>query len=723
VDSKRTRLPDWISQVASVVALAVGVAYLVWRAAFTLNPDALWLAVPVWAAEVYGLVAAALFFFMVWRPRRREAPEPVAGLAADIFITTRDEPAWMVRRAVLGAQAVRYPHGTYVVDDGNRREIAQLARELGCTYLADPHAQGKAETLNQALSQTTAEFIAIFDADHVPMPEFLHRTLGYFQDERVAFVQTSEDFYNVDSYQHRFDVESRRTWHDQTLFFRVIQPGKDAWGAAVASGSCASFRRGALEDVGGFARETVTTELHTSLRLHARGWRSVYHDEVLAYGLAPVTAGPYHAQRLRWGRGAMQVLRYANPLTLPGLTLAQRLCYLATIGRYFDGFQKLIYYVTPAIYLLAGILPVRGLDPALVLRVVLAHGLLLLAYKLACRGHGMALLNEHYTMVRFYTYIKSTAALLFGRAGDQEFAPPVPSNRQPWRVLVPVLAVFVLNDAGVYSGTLRFVQGVDPNPLGYVSMIFWATWHVWLATWAVWFALRKVERRGLYRVPVAVPVRYASEEGDTGIGVLADIHEEGAGLLVPQRPFEAHRAWIQFLWFDDRIGLDGDVVFQRETPNGLHVGLRLRGLHPETRDFLATFVILFAQRKFMLEAGRPMDVWGAGGWQPERRRMPRSRWHLPVRIELDGRELWGVTQNVSDRGALVLFPRPLPEGLAFRLSAWTSPIAHDATVVHSETIDLPPYTLYRVGLSIRPAPLAAAASPARRLRRALSLRA
>jgi hypothetical protein len=267
---------------------------------------------------------------------------------------------------------------------------------------------------------------------------------------------------------------------------------------------------------------------------------------------------------------------------------------------------------------------------------------------------------------------------------------------------------------GVYAGTLRFVTGRDPNPYGYIANVFWATWHIWLATWAAWFALKKVERRTLYRVPVAVPVRYATEGGDTGIGVLVDIHEEGAGLLVPVGPFDAHRIWVQFLWFDDRVGLDGEVVYQRETANGLHVGLRLRGLHPETRDFLATFVILFAQRKFMREVRRPIDPLGAPGWPRERRHTARHRWHLPVRAEVDGGEVWGVTQDVSARGALILFPRPLPEGLTFRLAAWTSRVAHDATVVHTEAIDLPPYALYRAGLSITPAPTAEVPRPTRR---------
>ena len=687
-----------------LVAMAAGVTYLAWRLFFTLNTGALWLSFPVWAAELYGVVAAGLLFFTVWHPTRRPPPPALPGHSVDVLIVAGEEPLWMVRRAVLGALAVRYPHATWVLDASGRPETAQMARELGSLYMAVAGAS-RAEALNRVLEQSGAEFLAVFDADQVPAPEFLDRTLGYFADPKVAFVQTSQDFYNVDSYQHRFDAESRRTWHDQVLFFRVVQPGRDRWNAALFTGTCAVLRRSALEDVGRFAPEVVAEGLHTSLRLHARGWKSVYHDEVLAYGLAPVAAGPYHAQRLRRDRGAMQLLRRANPLTIPGLTLPQRLSYLAALSAPFEGFQRLVYYLTPPVYLFTGILPVREVDAAFLVRLGLAYGLLLLAYKLACRGHGMVLLNAHYSMVRFFTSIKSAAALLRSYRGREEFRPPVAADRPPWPVLLPVLFIFTTNDLGIYAGTLRFVLGVDPDPLAYGGNLLWASWHVWLAIWAVWFALKKVERRARCRVPVAVPVRYAGEEGDTGIGVLVDIHEEGAGLLVPQAPFEAKRVWMQFLWFDDRVGLDGEVVFQRETPNGLHVGLHLSRLNPATRDFLTSFVILFAQRKFVAEVSRPMDRLGAPDWRRERRRSPRRRWHLPVRVEMDDREVWGVTQDVSDRGALVLFPRPLAVGSTFRLAAWTSRVAHAATVVHSETIELPPYTLYRVGLSITPAPL------------------
>jgi cellulose synthase (UDP-forming) len=707
---------EWIIRVASVAAMAAGAYYLSWRLVATLNREALWLAIPVWAAEAYGLLAAGMFFFTVWRLTNRAAPSASPGLTVDLFITTGDEPVWLVRRAVLGARAIQYEHQTTVLDQGARPEIERLATDLGVRYAAAPGiGQSKAEALNEALAGSAAEFVTVFDADHVPVPDFLDRTLGYFEDPRLAFVQTAHDFYNVDSYQHRFDVEARKTWHDQMLFFRVIQPGRDRVNGAVFSGSCAVFRRTALDDAGGFARETQAEDLHTSIRLHARGWRSVYHNDVLAYGLAPATAGPYHAQRLRWGQGAMQVLRYDNPLRLPGLTAAQRIVYLASMTSYFEGFQKAIFYLTPAIFLATGILPLAVAPEAFLLPFALYYGLMLAAFTAAGRGYGMALYDAHYAMVRFWTYIKSTVELVGRRWHRPAFE--TESDAPPWRVLIPVWAVFLINDAAVYQGTVRFAGGIEANAPAYVFTMLWATLNIWLAIWAIWFTLKKVERRVLYRVPVAIPVRYASDEGDVGVGVLVDVHEEGAGLVVPKAPLEAARVWIQFLWFDDRIGMEGQVAFQRETTNGTHVGLNLRGIHPEIRDFLATFVILFAQRKFLQEVGRPI---GGVDLRLDRRRTPRWRWHLPIRVQLDGKEIWGVTQDVGERGALVLFPMPLPEGVPLRLAAWTSPVVHEATVVHTQRIDLPPYVMYRMGLRITPAPLLA--PPRRRFRSPASRR-
>ena len=100
---------------------------------------------------------------------------------------------------------------------------------------------------------------------------------------------------------------------EQALFYRILQPGKNRWTGAFWCGTGAVVRVAALREVGGVATETITEDIHTTIRLHRRGWRTVYHNEVLARGLAASDAARYQLQRHRWGTGAMQVLRSENP--------------------------------------------------------------------------------------------------------------------------------------------------------------------------------------------------------------------------------------------------------------------------------------------------------------------------------------------------------------------------------------------------------------------------
>jgi cellulose synthase (UDP-forming) len=313
-----------------LVYALVAVWYLTWRLT-TFNPQAMAFSVIVYAAEVFGFIVALMHMFIVWRLSVRTAPPAPAGLSVDVLIPSYDEPLDMVRRTLLAAARMDYPHQTWLLDDGNRAEIRALAESLGCRYLVrTDNADAKAGNLNNALKYSTADFIAIFDADHAPAHEFLSETLGYFNDPKLAFVQTPQDFYNLDSYEHRVDPQRRLVWTEQSLFYRVIQRGKDYWNAAFFCGSCAVLRRSALNEVKGFATGTVTEDLQTSIRLHRKGFSSVYHANSLAFGVAPVTVVPFIKQRVRWGQGAMQALRGAGIWFGRGLSLPQRLSYLAT---------------------------------------------------------------------------------------------------------------------------------------------------------------------------------------------------------------------------------------------------------------------------------------------------------------------------------------------------------------------------------------------------------
>ena len=136
-----------------------------------------------------------------------------------MFITTYNEEISVLKKTVLVCNNMRYPHKTYILDDGNRPELAKAAAEWGCGYITrKERLHAKAGNLNHALQITDGEFVVILDTDCVPQPDFLERTLGYFRDNKVAFVQTPHNYYNVDSFQFRVNMKKERLWNEQNLF-------------------------------------------------------------------------------------------------------------------------------------------------------------------------------------------------------------------------------------------------------------------------------------------------------------------------------------------------------------------------------------------------------------------------------------------------------------------------------------------------------------------------
>src|SRR3989344_1340406 len=329
-------------------------SYLFWRYLFTAN-WLIWFVVPLFLCELYNafntiffLITTRIVAYPIWRP-------PLKNKTIDIFIPTYNEPQEIVEMTAIGALHVRGVNKVFVLDDGNRAHIEKMAKDLGVEYLArGENTYAKAGNLNFGLKYSTSDFIITVDCDHVPQPNFIERTLGYFRDPKLAFIQTPQVFYNPDSIQHR-KTGVRRLWNEQTMFYESIQPGKNKFNASFFCGTGAMIRREALDHVGGFATGTATEDIHTSLRLHARGWRSLFVNEVLATGLAAEDLKEYHKQRVRWGAGSLGLLFRSpdSPLWAKGLTLMQRLCYFNSTTAYLEGTLKLLYFVVPIFVVLS----------------------------------------------------------------------------------------------------------------------------------------------------------------------------------------------------------------------------------------------------------------------------------------------------------------------------------------------------------------------------------
>jgi cellulose synthase (UDP-forming) len=307
-----------------------------------------WYAPVAWLADLLGLATGALFLFTI-RYRATPVPRPVPTRhTVDVLVPTLNEPPAVLEPTLLAATRIRGVRRVLVLDDGHRPEVARIAQRLGVEYVTrGTRAGAKAGNLNHALPKTDAELIATFDADHIPLPQFLERTTGYFDDPTVAFVQTPQAFYNTDS------VTFGRHWHEQQMFYGCVQPAKNATNSAFYTGTNAVLRRAALADIGGFATGTATEDIHTSLRLHAHGWRSVFVPTPLAYGLEVDNLREYYGTRRRWAAGSLGLLFRSrdSPLRIRGLTCHQRLNYISSTVAHLQGIQRLVYLVVPALTL------------------------------------------------------------------------------------------------------------------------------------------------------------------------------------------------------------------------------------------------------------------------------------------------------------------------------------------------------------------------------------
>ncbi len=344
-----------VLRIVIVINLLLGFNYLIWRYLFSINPHALWFAIPMICAETYSIIGNLLFCISLWKPTQRH-PVPLSTFilsfrrmygrlpAVGVFITVYNEPVELVRTTAEAAMAMRHPPmipvTVYVLDDGDNARMAAMAWEIGCQYITRGKTwQGKARhakagnLINALWQQSGEDFLLILDADQTVLPNFLEESLGHFADPEVALVQTPQYFINVpegDPYCSRADI-----------FYGPIQQGKDGWNAAFFCGSNAILRRDALLHMGmvnfadevakhgiesaldggeavplrPFATISVTEDMATCQRLHSLGWKTIFHPKVLAVGLAPDEWSAALPQKLRWAQGTLQVLLRENPLT------------------------------------------------------------------------------------------------------------------------------------------------------------------------------------------------------------------------------------------------------------------------------------------------------------------------------------------------------------------------------------------------------------------------
>jgi cellulose synthase/poly-beta-1,6-N-acetylglucosamine synthase-like glycosyltransferase len=289
-------------------------------------------------------------------------PEPGTKVA---FLTTYvpgKEPVAMVRATLEGAVRVRHKGllDVWLLDEGDTGQMKDLCRELGVRHFSRkgvagwnrPKGRHKMRTkhgnYNAWLAQhgRDYDYFASVDTDHVPLPNFLERMMGYFRDPDVAFVVGPQVYGNYQS------AVTKAAESQQYLFHALIQRAGNCYRAPMFVGTNNVVRIPALLQIGGLY-DSITEDMATGFELHrrknpltGRHWRSVYTPDVLAIGEGPVTWTDFFTQQMRWSRGTYETLftqYWKAPFRMPA-------------GRFLSYTLMLVYYPMTAVNWLLGIL-------------------------------------------------------------------------------------------------------------------------------------------------------------------------------------------------------------------------------------------------------------------------------------------------------------------------------------------------------------------------------
>lgn len=373
---------------------------------------------------IVDFLALLLYITLTWelwnaeRSTRKAQPEDVAWMARQsvtLLIPTRDESVEILRQTVQAAKNVQLVSSIYILDDGNRETVEGLAKTYGVKYLSRSSGiHAKAGNLNSAIKRIDEDFLVIIDADHIVHPEFVLRTLFHFVESDVAIVQTCQDFYNNDSFNHVSTLEDGNL-HEQSFFHHVCQAGKHQHESAFWSGTGAVVRKSALQMVGGVATESLTEDILTSIRLYKCNLRTVFVNEVLTLGISPESYKQFYSQRLRWSIGLMQIwIKEKLPFT-PGLNLKQRICFLSSVVSL--SFLQVIIQVgailLPALLILSGS-SLGGIKPeVLSLGFFIYLSLNLVLERYLARGHRSYYIFQVLKLIEVLPLIEATTTLIF----------------------------------------------------------------------------------------------------------------------------------------------------------------------------------------------------------------------------------------------------------------------------------------------------------------------
>ncbi len=521
--------------------------YIGWRAAYTLPLDfgvlSIVFGLYLFLAELVGFIESTIFYYTL-----KDTDTPTTPVVetkdfpdVDVFVATYNEAPELLYKTIIGCKNMAYPDNNrvhiYICDDGKREEIAKLCDDCAVGYISrSDNTHAKAGNLNNALLHTDSPYIVTFDADMIPMSDFLIKSIPFFiADQKLGFVQIPQNFYNLDPFQYNLFSETKIP-NEQQLFSRFIQAGRSKHNAVIYAGSNTVISRQALLEVGGFAIDTITEDFATGMLIQSRGYNSVYLNEVHASGLSPESLEDLYNQRIRWGRGVVQTFKKFNPFRIKGLNLKQKLMYASSLSYWYFGIWRLIFLCAPILFSLFGIVVLS----ASALPVLLIWGPMFvmtqLVFKAFTKNVRTTIWSHLYDTILFPHIAKGVLLETIGLKMTKFNVTPKDNitrdrfiNKFSFVKLQIALALMSL--AGI--GRIAYSFVTTPFDFSYLINFFWLVYNFYLLAMAIVFACERPKLRSSERIRIDESA-HIIVNGKRRSCRTFDISEQGISLLLDQ---------------------------------------------------------------------------------------------------------------------------------------------------------------------------------------------
>lgn len=530
-----------------IIANIWGCFYIFWRAFYTINYlndfySVFW-SVLLLVAESFSMIVFICFSLAVIRKDDYVLPGQEHETlmhdelpSIDIFVCSLNEEEEIVKPTLRAALNIDYPNKkVYLLDDGRRPHMFELAKKLGCYYVTRDNNIGyKAGNINNALKHSNGELILVLDADHVPVSTILKELVGNFKEENVALIQTPQHFFNLDPFQKNLHFEKYVT-NEQDLFYRVIEPGLSCWNATICGGTNFIVTRKHLEEAGGFPEDTLTEDFALSLILESKGYKILYYNKPLCSGKSTETFEEYIKQRSRWARGNLSsVFSFGNLKYLLKLNPIQIFFKVTGVSYFFYPFARLVFIFSPIVFIFFGLISVAAVIYQLVFFQISYFILKVMFFVFTARKYRNFLFTDVYEsatspflaleLIKFFLvppFIKKPKFVVSDKKSIYE---KIPFNIKYFLPLLIITAI-------LFCGEVKAIYDLynDPvSPGGIAVNIFWNTFNLLVMVYALRVTFDRPEFRRNVRIPVRHEVTIFNNKGQHYNAYTVNMSQGGA---------------------------------------------------------------------------------------------------------------------------------------------------------------------------------------------------